>query len=96
MAAKRYIVLRGQIVGNTKNGFQTTYDWNCQFYDTRKAAIKAGWKERGSDDFNIGVVRDGRLIDLAWMNEGGKADADELREIEEEIGRVEGPDHART
>jgi hypothetical protein len=83
--SEQYIVLCGDIVGNMQDGFQTIYGWDGDLYDKRKDAIRAGWKERGSDDFNIGVVRGGRLVGLCWMNEPNKEPPDVLREIEAQI-----------
>lgn len=87
--ADQFIVLCGSIVGNMQDGFDVIYDWNRALYDKRTDAIAAGWKERESDDFNIGVVRGGRLVGFAWMNDPMGASADDLREIEEQIGLYE-------
>ncbi len=84
-----FVVLCGQIVGNMQDGFSVVYNWNYEFYSTRKAAIKAGMKERESDDFNIGVIRDGRLVSLDWMNETTDESPETLRELEEQIGLVD-------
>lgn len=84
-AADQYIVLCGQIVGNGADGFQTIYGWDGEIHADRKAAIAAGWKERDSDDFNIGVIRNGRLASLDWMDESLDEAADSLIEIEEQI-----------
>ncbi len=90
--ADQFIVLCGSIVGNMQDGFDVIYDWNQVFYDLRKDAIAAGWKERGSDDFNIGVVRAGRLVGFAWMDDPMGASTEDLREIEEQIGLYEEED----
>jgi hypothetical protein len=87
--ADQFIVLCGSIVGNMQDGFEVMYDWNHDLYDTRKAAIAAGLEERESDDFNIGVVRCGRLVSLDWMDEPHHEPPETLRRIEDQIGLYE-------
>lgn len=71
----RFLVICQSIVGNPQDGYRTIYGWDGARHETRKAAIKAGWIERGSDDFNIGVTRNGRLIDFCWMHESMDAES---------------------
>lgn len=85
----QFIVLCGSIVGNMQDGFDVIYDWNQILYDKRSDAIAAGWKERDSNDFNIGVVRGGRLVGFAWMDDPMGTSVDDLREIEAQIGLYE-------
>lgn len=88
----RFIVLTRQIVGTSLSDLRCETYWDGEFYAKRQAAKKAGWKERGSDDFNIGVVRDGRLVSVDWMDEPLGESANELAGIEEEIGLYEEDD----
>jgi len=90
--AETFIVLTRQIVGTSLSDLRCETYWDGEFHPKRQAAKKAGWKERGSDDFNIGVVRDGRLVSVDWMDEPLGESADELADIEEEIGLYEGYD----
>ena len=61
----RYQVIFAEFVGN----------WDLERWpvgaecSTIAAAIKIGLHERGSDDFNIGAIRDGRLAAVLWMDE---------------------------
>lgn len=89
-----FIVLTRQIVGTSLSDLRCETYWDGEFHAKRQAAKKAGWKERGSDDFNIGVVRDGRLVSVDWMDEPLGESADELAGIEEEIGLYEEDDTA--
>ncbi len=59
-----YIVILQQII--TPN-FDTAYDWDYKRFLTRKAAISHGFEIRGSDDFNIGVIKDGQLKQFCYM-----------------------------
>lgn len=88
--AETFIVLTRQIVGASLSDLHCETYWDGEFHPKRQAAKKAGWKERGSDDFNIGVVRDGRLVSVDWMDEPLGEGADQLAAIEEEIGLYEG------
>lgn len=63
-----WIAAAGHIVG-TLEDYSTCYDWDGQFYTTRRAAISAGFRHFGSDDFNVGRVENGRLVWWGWMDE---------------------------
>lgn len=70
MAKKReYIVIEQSIVGNQEHGFRCVYDWDGNRYATHKEAVRAGWRSRESDDFNVGVVEGNTLVDFLWMNQ---------------------------
>ena len=62
----RYIVIFQQIVGSV---WQVAYSWDGEKFEDRKVAISHGLKTRGSDDFNIGVLKNGRLAQFCWMDE---------------------------
>lgn len=83
---EQFLVLCGQIVGNMQAGFDVVYDWDGEVHDDRQSAIAAGLKSRGSDDFSIGVIRDGRLASLDWMDEPKDEEPGSLRDIEDQIG----------
>lgn len=55
-------------------------------FDTNKAAIKHGFEITGSDDFNIGRIVDGRLVEFLWMKKPLKTSDIELHEIADDIG----------
>jgi hypothetical protein len=78
-----YIVLCGQVVTSHGLGFQIEY-WSDDFrFKSRKEAIKHGFKIRESDDFNIGVIEDGRLVSLDWMEQPVDTDPELLAEIQD-------------
>lgn len=80
-----FIVLCGQIVGG--NGpFETVYSFDGERFEDRKKAIDHGFTKGRSDDFNIGVLRDGRLVSLDWMDAPVDTDRAVLDAIELQIG----------
>lgn len=84
-ALTEYIVLCGQIVGNSDCGFETIYGFNGERFATREKAISEGFKIWESDDFNVGVVKDGKLVSLDWMEEKCDDDPTLMAEIAEKI-----------
>lgn len=59
---------------------------DCVEFDKRDKAIKHGFKQQGSDDFNIGVIENERLVSFDWMNKSIDESAEKLAEIAEAIG----------
>lgn len=84
-----YIVLCGQVIGGGPQLFEIVYSFDRERFSDRHAAIQHGLKERGSNDFNIGVVKDGELVSLDWMNEAGETDSALLKQIAEQVGIVD-------
>ncbi|MCK1075549.1 MAG: antitoxin [Escherichia sp.] len=82
---KSYITIHSCIIGSG-NDFEIDYSSDCMHFEKRDKAIKHGLKNQGGDDFNVGVVDDGRLVSLDWMNEVVSSDPDELHKIELAIG----------
>lgn len=80
-----YIVLCGQVVGGNGQPFEIVYGFDGERFAERKKAIRHGLKVRGSDDFNIGVIRDGKLISLDWMHKVVDDGPDILEPIAEQI-----------
>lgn len=91
MSDRHYIVLCGQVVGGGARPFVTEYHWDGERFTDRKKAISHGLKTRGSDDFNIGVLRDGSLISLDWMHETVESDPTEMTVIAAQIYLDEAP-----
>ena len=83
--ATEYIVIVGRVVTNA-SGFCMSYSWDGDRHAKRKDAISDGFTVAGSDDFNVGVVKDGRLISLDWMDQAVDTDPQLLAKISEEIG----------
>ncbi len=67
------------------SGCGIEYNSSLQMHAKRDQAIKEGFNLRDSDDFNIGVIEDGKLISLDWMNKVVESDPQELAEIAEQI-----------
>lgn len=58
------------IVGPSASGeYESVYYWNRNYHRTREAAIKAGLRNYGSDDFNVAHIIDGELVWFGWMDE---------------------------
>lgn len=62
------------------------YSSDLEEFDKRDKAIKHGLKIQESDDFNIGVVTNGRLVSLDWMAKPLDESEENLAEIAKEIG----------
>lgn len=83
MAERQYIVLCGQVICN-EHHTGVTYNFDGEWFDTREQAIRHGLTIRGSDDFNIGVVTNGFITSLDWMNEVVDTEAAVLEAIQQE------------
>lgn len=77
----QFIVLCGQVVGS--DPFTVEYGFDGERFDHRDAAIRHGFKKGRSDDFNIGVLRDGKLVSLDWMENTVDADPSTLAHVSE-------------
>lgn len=84
MAKMQYIVLAASVVGS--GPFTTEYSFDGQKFNDRQSAISHGLTIGRSDDFNIGVLRDGKLISLDWMDRTVDADPAELEIIAKSAG----------
>lgn len=62
------------------------YSSDLEEFDTRKDAIKNGFKITESDDFNIGVVDGGRLVSFDWMGKPVGESQETIQEIAEALG----------
>lgn len=82
-----YIVLCGSIVGGgVEASFEAVYSFDGKRFAGHQHAIAHGFKIRGSDDFNIGVLEDGRLVCIKWMDQVVDDDDDVMRDISQQIG----------
>jgi hypothetical protein len=77
----QYIVILQSVVGN----FEIAYEWDFEAFKTLKQAIKHGFTLDRSDDFNIGIIRDGHLVQLNWMEKNIDEELEVLKEIEKHI-----------
>ena len=80
-----YIVIQQYWWCNEK-GHGVEYTTDGVDFDKRDKAIKHGFKQQGSDDFNIGVIENERLVSFDWMNKSIDESAEKLAEIAEAIG----------
>lgn len=83
MTSKADFIVICQSAWMNDSGFGINYSWDRERFSTRKRAIKHGWKVRGSDDFNIGIVEDDKLVWFGWMDEPMD---DDIVEIADGIG----------
>lgn len=91
--ARSYISILASAWMN-ESGSGINYDWDGETFQTRDAAIKHGLALRESDDFNVGVVENGKLVSLDWMSEVVDSDTAALTEIAEQIGLASGTEEA--
>lgn len=82
MAKREYVVICAQIMGDGSKPFEIVYGWDMDRFTVRQKAISHGLKIRGSDDFNIGVLENDKLISLDWMREPVDTDPKVLAMIE--------------
>lgn len=78
-----WFAAEGHIVGNVNN-WTTEYCVTGKFYESRALAISAGFSEFRHDDFNVGRVKNGRLVWFGWMDE--KHPADDYHEVAAALG----------
>lgn len=83
-----FIVICAQIVGGNHGPFETVYGFDGKVYPTRQDAIRNGFIVRGSDDFNIGVIRDGKVVSLDWMDQVVDDGPEELAAINAQVRPV--------
>jgi hypothetical protein len=82
----QYIVICQQIIGGENKPFETAYNFDGRYFTDRKSAIKHGFDIRGSDDFNIGIIKNDKLVQFDWMEDSIACDKNELKEISDYIG----------
>lgn len=82
-----YMVVCQQIVGGSDHGgFETIYGCDGRRFRSRERAKAHGFQVRESDDFNIAVLKRGRLVSFDWMDKPVGEDAATLAVIAEQIG----------
>lgn len=84
--AETYVTIIGSAVGNDRDGFRVAYDWDRRQFATKAEAITNGFGQRGSDDFNIGVVQNGHLVSFWWMDHQIDESGEHLARIGQEVG----------
>jgi hypothetical protein len=86
MTTTGYIVIVASAFCSPGGPAGISYSWDGKFHKKLEDAISDGWEIRDSDDFNIGRVTSGRLIELTWMGERIDEPKSTLRKIGTEIG----------
>lgn len=76
--SRKYIVIFQQVVGNPEYGYGVSYTSDMRPFTYREDAIRHGLRARGSDDFNIGALDDGKLSGFYWMDERHDDDLSEI------------------
>lgn len=87
----RYAPVQPHIVGNPEAGYSQTWSSHGKHYQTLKEAISAGFSDFGSDDFNVVVIRHGRLVAKLWMEQDHLEPPETLTEIARQIGVLPPP-----
>ncbi|EPO5322678.1 antitoxin [Citrobacter freundii] len=86
---KTFIVIQ-QHAWSNDHGYGIRYSSDLEKFDNRGMAISHGFEVAGCDDFNIGVIDDGRLISLDWMESpvgnGKGVSVEKLQSISDAIG----------
>lgn len=67
LARDGWFAVESHIVGSFDN-WGYCYHHEGGRYSTRQAAIKAGLRQFGHDDFNVGRIKGGVLVEFGWMN----------------------------
>lgn len=70
-----WIAVASQVVG-TPGDYDYAYDWDGTVQPTRDQAVSHGFELFGCDDFNVGEVRNGRLVWWGWMDHDLSQDID--------------------
>lgn len=83
----RYVCIAMWIVGNPEAGFHTE---RC-YYAPSQGSIEQAWRKGlreldRSDDFNVGVIRDGKLVAILWQDEVVDDEPALMAEIAEQVG----------
>lgn len=81
----KFIVIVARAWCNS-DGVGIDYSSDLVMHETRGIAAYEGISSVDSDDFNIGVVREGRLVSLDWMDDVVESDPVVLSRIAEKIG----------
>jgi hypothetical protein len=81
-----YVTIIGHAVGNDRDGFRIAHDWDGRTFTAKAEAVSNGFRAIGCDDFNVGVVKAGRLVSVWWMDRQINEPPGELEMIGREMG----------
>lgn len=79
-----YIVICGQATGG--GPFRIEYSTDGERFPNRARAITHGFTKGRLDDFNIGVLEDGKLVSIDWMEETVEEIPAYLAVVSEQLG----------
>lgn len=82
---KTFIVVHCRLVCN-EFGTYILHSSDLVPYDTKAKAVEQGYKQAGCDDFNVGVLEDGFLVSIDWMEKVVNAHPEPMARISEELG----------
>jgi hypothetical protein len=83
----RYVLLVADIVGNPESGYDHSYLTTGTQFDFREDAWQAGLERLDrSDDFNLGVVRNWKLIAVLWNDQIVDDEPEVLADISAQLG----------
>jgi hypothetical protein len=81
----QYFVIVSEVVGGDFVGFHTEHHRGSADVGDLDKAIHLGWAAVKCDDFNVGVIRGGRLAAVLWMDQVVDAEPDVLWRIAENL-----------
>lgn len=84
--AVEYITVTGSVTGDPASGYQVNRHWDGRRFATKPEAVSNGFEVAESDDFNVGVVENGKLASVWWMDEQIDEPPEVLAAIAKEIG----------
>jgi hypothetical protein len=82
----KYIVIVPRVVGGDRTPMTIVHGFDGSNFERRGDAISYGFEIVGSDDFNIGLVENGSLRSIWWMDELIDELEETIRKIVREIG----------
>jgi hypothetical protein len=81
-----FVAIISQAEGNEHDGFRITHYSDCRQFPSKAEAVSRGFDLAASDDFNVGVVSNGRLASLWWMDDRIDMTAEDLAEVGRDLG----------
>lgn len=81
-----FVTIISQAEGSDRDGFRITHYSDCRQFGSKAEAVSRGFELAASDDFNVGVVSNGRLASLWWMDDRLDLLPEDLAEVGRDIG----------
>lgn len=81
---EQFVVVCQNVVG--RDHYEIAYSCDGKVFHDREDAIAHGFTKGRSDDFNVGVLRNGRLVSLDWMQQSVDTDPALMATIAGQIG----------